>query len=108
MLRGPTNADGHVVEYGEFAEQSNVLKRSRYPSPIDRRGKFSVEAFAVELDGPAARRVNARDGIERGRLAGAVRADQTDQFALIEREVKVRDRAQSSELNREMFDFKQR
>src|SRR5262249_54288601 len=41
----------------------------------------------AQLDAAAGQRHEARDGVHEGRLAGAVRADQTQDAALLEREV---------------------
>jgi hypothetical protein len=63
-------------------EQLDVLERARDPAPHDPVHRRLQERLPVEEDVALVRRVEPRDHVERGRLAGAVRPDQADDLAL--------------------------
>ena len=70
-------ADEHVLEHGHRAEQVDVLERARDPALDDAVGGVRSSDVAVELELARVGVVEPRDDVERRRLAGAVRADQT-------------------------------
>ena len=82
-----------------FSRTVIVLKSSRFwkvraiPRRIDPVRRRREQALALEAELAGVRPVQARDHVERRRLAGAVRADQPDDLALadVERDVVERD-----------------
>ena len=83
----------HVVEHGERAEQADVLERARDAAPRRSGAAGSPPMLAARRSARArGRRVDARDHVEGGRLAGAVRADQRDERARVDARGRARDR----------------
>ena len=64
--------------------------------------------LAVELDLAVRGLVDARDAVERGRFAGAVRADERDDLALVHLEVQVVDGDDAAELHGGVFHLQKR
>ena len=66
-----------------FGEQPDVLERAGHARPATTAQRLRAAAVAaVERDLALGRDVQAGEAVEEGRLAGAVRADQTDDLAL--------------------------
>ena len=65
------------------------------PSRACASGERARHVDAVEHDAAGGRQRVAGEAIEEGRLAGAVRPDQADDLALVDREIGARDRARS-------------
>ena len=77
-------ADEHVVQHGHRPEQLDVLEGASDPAPDDPVHGRLQQALTGELDLALVRRVEPRDHVERGRLAGAVRPDQPDDLAFLD------------------------
>ena len=92
------DADHHVLEGGHLAEQTDVLER-----PRDARARVialrlnPARSLALERDHPARERVHAGDGVEDGRLARAVRADEPEDLALVDVQGHVAERGDPAE-----------
>ena len=78
-------------------EEHDVLERARDAEPDDRCARLAQEVLAVEDDAAGVRLVEARDDVERRRLAGAVRPDQPGDLALVDRERDVVERDDAAE-----------
>jgi hypothetical protein len=89
--------DGDVLENGQPGHRADQLERAadaeRRP-PIRRQPRHLPPA---EVDGAAVGYVAARDQVEDGRLAGAVRADQPDDLARPDGQRDAVDRAEPAE-----------
>jgi len=88
-------AHGQVFAHRQPIEDSPALGHVRDPARDDLVRGDAGERVAVEDDGAAARDEEARDGLERGRLAGAVVAEQRHDLAAADLE---RDAAQRVDL----------
>src|SRR6266576_1278305 len=73
-----------VVENAHPREQSPALGRLPDPELDDSRGPCAGDVLAVERDLPRVRMHQARDGAQRGGLAGAVGPDEGDDLALLD------------------------
>src|SRR5262249_49389082 len=71
-------ADLHVLEHRERAEKLDVLERAGDTARHDGARTRPQQACTVEPNVAAVRRVQPGDDVERGRLPGAVGADQAD------------------------------
>ena len=71
---GATQAQ--VLGHGQLGEHRLGLQHVAQAAPNPVLGVEAVEGAAVELHGAAPRRLQARDRLERDRLAGAVEAEQ--------------------------------
>src|SRR5207248_8026877 len=95
LLRGPLAArmpsDLDVLEHRHAREELDVLERPRDAPADDPVGRRSQQALAGEGDLARIRAVQAGDQVEERRLAGAVRADQPGNLALLDREPDVVD-----------------
>ena len=60
----------------------DLLERAHHPEPNERVGGEPVDAQPGEADLPRIGRQRARDEVEEGRFAGAVRADEPADLAL--------------------------
>src|SRR5437879_4914821 len=90
--------DGDVVETGEAAEGLRDLERAADAEPRDAVGRQPGEVTAVEADGPRVGRVDARDRVDQGALAGAVGPDEPDDLARRDLEVHVAQRLEPAEV----------
>ena len=71
-----------VLHDGQRSEQRPLLGHVHQPTADDPVRAHAVDALAVEDDPPAGDRQHAGDGAQRGRLPGAVRADQRHDLAV--------------------------
>src|SRR6185436_8756368 len=71
----------------------------------DRGRRLAGDLRALEAHRPLARRVEPRDHVERGALAGAVGADQPEDLVRLEPERNVRDRREAAEALRKTADL---
>jgi hypothetical protein len=96
--------DHHVVRHAHGGEDARLLERADDAAPGDVGRPQAGERCAVVCD-PAARRSEiAGDGVERGRLAGAVGPDQARDAPRLHRERHARQRRDAAELDREVLD----
>jgi hypothetical protein len=79
-------ADEHVLEHGHVLEERDVLERARDAAADDAVRADAQEVLAVEEHAPVVGAVKPRDDVEEGGLAGAVRADEAGDRALVLRE----------------------
>ena len=98
----------HVVEHGHASKELHVLEGPRDAAPDDATWTDVEEALAVEADIALIRRVEARDHVERGRLPGAVGADQADDLAGLRDERDAVERDDPTETLRDILDLEQR
>src|SRR5581483_1821550 len=91
-----------VLHCGHLAPQPDVLKGPRDPPAGDLMTLDPAERRAVENHGAAARPVHPGDRVEAGGLAGAVRADQAEDFAAPDVEGHLIQRDEPAESNREI------
>src|SRR5690349_1297778 len=94
--RAHMTADHHVFERGQIGEKTDVLERARDSRSRDLIGPEALEPFAVEDESAVVRRGHAGEHVEERRLAGAVRADQAVDRALLERKRDLAQRLQAA------------
>ena len=73
-------ADEQVLHHAQIVEETDVLKGPRHPRRDDLMGRPPADLETLEANAPAVRRDEARDQVEQGGLAGAVRPDHADQL----------------------------
>src|SRR5450830_1577178 len=94
--------DHDVLEDREAGEGLDDLERPGQAEVTDGVRLQAVDPAPLEQDRAAGRRVIAVDEVEDRRLAGAVRTDETQDVALLEREGHVADRLQTAEALRDI------
>ena len=85
MRMAQERADHHVVEHGHVLERRRHLEGAPDAEPRVLLGRGARHVGAVERDAAGGRQRVAGEAVEEGRLAGAVRADQADDLALVDR-----------------------
>jgi hypothetical protein len=89
---------GHDVLLGiETGQHAHQLEGARDAAPRDPVGGLAGDARPVEQDLAAAGGERAGDEVEHGGLAGAIRPDQAEEFALCDVEAHVIDRDEAAE-----------
>ena len=76
-------ADLHVLQHGERLEQLHELEGAHETAPRSPLRRKAGDVVAIEGDAAFGRRAEARDRVEQRRLAGAVRADDRRNAALL-------------------------
>src|SRR6267378_6000659 len=89
-------ADQHVGEHGLTVERDGGLKGASETEPADLVSAQPLDLAIFELDDAAAGGVDARDAVEKGRLAGAVGPDDGIHLAGLDGKAEVAYREQSS------------
>src|SRR5581483_7924942 len=97
QARRDVRPDEDVLEHGEVREQLEVLERAGDAEPDHPARPNAPQRAAVEDDVARVEPVEARDRVEGGRLAGAVRADETDDGPFGDREGDVLERDDPAE-----------
>ena len=92
-------AQHDVVEHGHAGEQRDVLERARDAECGDLRRARMGDVAAFEGDGAAGRAVEARDHVEQGGLAGAIRTDDRHDLAATDGHRHVLNRAHAAEVS---------
>ncbi len=82
ILAAETGADRAVFQHRHIGERLHDLVGAGEPVAGDDERFFAGDVDAVEHDLAGIRREHAVDQIEQRRFAGAVRPDQTEDFAL--------------------------
>ena len=100
-------ADHDVLEHGHVLEGRRHLEGAGDAAPGVLLGRGPGHVQPGEGDAAGARGQIAREAVEEGRLAGAVRADQAHDLALGDREVGPGDRAKAAERHRDRLRLKQ-
>jgi hypothetical protein len=101
-------ADEHVVEHRHVRAELQVLEGPRDPQAHDAVRRLAEQVLALVANGAAARPVQARDHVERRRLAGAVRPDQPRNLVLVHRERKLVESEDPSEAPADVVELEQR
>ena len=107
-LETAVHADEDVLERRHLLEQPDVLERPPDAALGRRVGRHAGDVLVLEDDRARRRLVDARDHVEERRLAGAVRADQADDRAPLDREVDVVDGDEAAELLAELLDLEEK
>src|SRR5262245_50638162 len=94
-MKGNTN----VVEDAERGKKADILEGARDAVFGDEVWALSNDAASVEFDGAFGGFVNAGHQIEDRGFAGAVWADEADEFVWSDREVEIRDSGEAAEAN---------
>ena len=90
--------DHEVVAHGRVGEQFDPLEGAADAEPGAFVDPQAGDVGAVELDDAAVGSQDAEDAVEERRLAGAVRADQSDALALLDVDVDLIERDDAREL----------
>jgi hypothetical protein len=90
-------ADHHVLQHGEVAEKVDVLIGAGDALLGDLIRLQAAEGLSVKGDGAAGELVNAADQVEQRGLAGAVGADQAEDFPLVHGKTHLVDGDQTAE-----------
>jgi hypothetical protein len=69
-------AGHHVLEERELLEEADLLERARDAEPHARVGRHAFQLMLVEHQFAIIWLIDAREQVQHGRLAGAVRSDQ--------------------------------
>src|SRR5262249_51054841 len=101
-------ADEDVLEDGHRPEELDVLERPRDALADDARRRLAQERRAVERHRPRVRRVEPGDDVERGGLAGAVRADQPRDLPALDVERDAVESDDATEAKGDVLDSEQR
>src|SRR4051812_32379196 len=99
---------GDVVHHGHLWKRLNDLKRAGQPSPSNLVWLRARDVLAFEVDAACRGRVDASDEIDERGLARAIRADQADNLALLDREADAIDGIQAAESPRHVVERQQR
>ena len=94
-----------VLQHRHLREQFAMLERAREAEARDLVRRARADRRPAEADG-ALPAIDAADAIEHAGLAGAVRSDQREQFAGIDRERHVFEHAEAAEAQRQALDRK--
>jgi hypothetical protein len=87
----------HVLDDVEVVAEREILVHDLDPEPSRVLRAVDAHDLTVEEDLAAVDRVDARDGLDQRRLAGAVVADERHHLAVADLEVDVRQRLDGSE-----------
>ena len=96
--RAQVGPERHVLENRHARKQLNVLESSADAATGDLARQLAIDALAHEPDCAGGERGHARDEVERGAFAGAVRADQANDLSGAHRETEVVDCDKAAEL----------
>ena len=99
-------AGQQVLQHRHLRKQLAVLERAREAEPRDRRAAPApVISCAAKADRAVAA-VDAADAVEHAGLAGAVRADQREQLAGVDRERHAVEHDEAAEAQRQVLDLR--
>ena len=101
-------ADPHVVEHGLRAEQRQVLEGAADADLGDAMRRPVEQRAPLEQDVAAIGGVEPADAVEQRRLAGAVRPDEPEDLAGLDREGDAVERDNAAETQCDVADFEQR
>jgi hypothetical protein len=100
-------ADSHIVEHRLRREQREVLESPPDAYLGDAVRRPPQHRAPLEQDVAAIRGVEPADTVEESGFAGAIRADQTEDLALLDREGDAVERDDAAELDSDVADLKQ-
>src|SRR5262249_12250000 len=95
---GGTGSRHDVVEDGERERQTRTLEGTRHAGLVDRSSARIGYVRAIEDDAASIGSVDAGDDIEERRLAGAIGADQPENFVGSDREIEPVERQYTTEV----------
>ena len=107
ILAPEAGADGAILQHGEVGERLHDLVRARQTVPGDAIRRLPGEIGAGEFHPPLVGRKHAVDQVEHGRLSGAVRPDQAEDFPLADGEAQLIDRPQPAEAFAQAVDLEE-
>ena len=96
--------DHHVLGCRHAEENLQVLKRARQPALREQMRREPGHLVTPKPYAPARGRVNAGNKVEQRGLAGAVRSDDGEDLARLDRERHARDRGHAAERDRDVLD----
>ena len=99
-VRTQISRNRDVFKHAHFAEQPDILKRTRKSEFGDLMRLQFYDIGIAPKDAASGRFIHAGDHIERGRFACSVRPYQADDFAVIDFEIQIPNRRESAELYR--------
>src|SRR5436309_770053 len=97
----------HVVERGERGEHARELKRTSDSARADRGGREADQAPALEANVATVGGQRAGDAVEQRGLARAVRSDEPDDLAGLDRDAHARERRHAAEALRHVVDLEE-
>src|ERR1022692_1673309 len=100
-------ADSHVVEDRHGAEQGEILKRAGNSEVGNTFGRLVEDVLPLEQDRAARRRVETCQAIKQSCLAGAIRANQSENVALLQIEAHAIERDDATEADTDVAHRKQ-
>src|SRR5437868_15349061 len=100
--------EDQIFPHRQFREHLKQLERAANAEPVQIRRPEAGDDLAVDLDLAAVRPELAEDAVEQGRLAATVRADQAEDFALLDVEADAIDRSDAAEILFDIADFENR
>src|SRR5512136_1427239 len=106
-FQAAVHADQHILERGHVAEEADILEGPSQPQSSGAVGTQAANLLALQQHLTRRRLVNARDHVEKGCLARAVRANQTCDHAFLDIEVEVVQRGQAAKLLADSSSFQQ-
>src|SRR5438105_14299576 len=92
----------HVVEHAQGGKHARALERADDTATRDVAWPTSVKRLALPRDASVARSQIAGDGVERGRLSGAVRTDEAGDRAGLHAKRDAGERNHAAELDTEI------
>ena len=92
-----------VLEDRELRKQADVLECARDAALRDLVRLEADDALALKRDRARRRLIDARQHVEGRRLAGAVRADEADEFPAVQMDVEIRDGLEAAEYLRDIL-----
>ena len=98
-------AGQQVLDHGHLGKQFAVLERARHAEPRDLARRAPGDRLAAKADS-ARPAIDAADAVEHAGLAGAVRADQRKQLALLDAQRDAVEHLQAAEAQAQRVDFK--
>jgi hypothetical protein len=100
----PVMGDPHVVEHAHLVPEPDGLEGAADAQARNRVRRLAGDRLAVKDDLAFAGRVDAGDEVKNGGLAGAVGANQADQLAGVQLQLKIVDGAQTAEVVGQIVD----
>src|SRR5262249_40329700 len=101
-------ADHDVVEHGQPRKWAHDLERPRQTQAADRVWRQASQRAPAEANLARVGREKARERLEDGALAGAVRPDEAERLAVVDHEVEAGNGLNTAEVFREPARFEQR
>ena len=99
------HGDFDIVNDRNILKQTNILEGTGNAHAGRLIGLFADDGAAFQLDGAGRGLINIGEHVEHCRLARAVRADQSDDLALVDRKINALNCFQTAEGNAEVFHF---